>query len=432
MTEDEREPASAAEPTPGTGEAADPDPSLPNSKVSEPADLTELSPDGPRRTAPMFDNRPAVLKNPAQLPETGQHADLDEAAFASLTENLAWVDKPVPSEEENRARQERHEAYKRMKRRQRRQRKAIIWTASVLAFLLLLAAFWFRYTFGGLDRMPSVHGQAGANTPGQNFLLVGTNPSEPVTRDGREDWRDDFANSDLVMVVHVTRDNRSMFVISLPRDSAVQIPGHGVGKLPDAYGLGGAELYVKTVEEHTGLRMDRVMTLDLDTFREMADLFDGVIVNVPASVCDEPAGQRRLDGQSALEYIALRSCMEGQDLDRVARQQSLMKALMRSAVDGGTVTHPIRVNKLLRSGASHTTLEDGFGYPGILGTLWSLRHLRTTNTTFLTVPVTEPAITEVDGTSFVRLDEQKGAELWDAVRRDQLAEYLQLSGIATN
>ena len=75
--------------------------------------------------------------------------------------------------------------------------------------------------------------------------------------------------------------------------------------------------------------------------------------------------------------------------------------------------------------------ETGFR-AGILGTLWSLRHLRTTNTTFLTVPVTEPAITEVDGVSFVRLDETKGADLWDAVRRDQVAEFLQLSGLATN
>lgn len=406
---------------------------LPNSKVSDPADLTELSPDGPRRTAPMFDSRPAVLKNPAQLPELGQHADLDEAAFAGVTENLGWVDKPVPSEEETEARRARHEAYKKMKRRKRRQRKALIWSGSLLFAFVLLIAFWFRYTFGGLDRMPDVHGQAGANTPGENFLLVGTNPSEPAAdRPARTSWRQDFALSDLVQVVHVTRDKRAMFVISIPRDSAVNIPGHGVGKLPDAYGFGGAELYVRTVEELTGLRMDRVLTLDLAAFREMADLFDGVIVNVPAAVCEEPAGQRRLDGQGALEYIALRTCMPGKDLDRVARQQSLMKALMRSAVDGGTVTHPLRINRLLRSGASHTTLEDGYGYPSILGQLWSLRHLRTTNTTFLTVPVTEPALTTVGGTEFVRIDEQKAGELWDAVRRDQVAEFLQLSGIATS
>ena len=431
MTEDEREPASPAEPTPADGTAEHPG-TLPNSKVSEPADLTELSPDGPRRTAPMFDTRPAVLKNPAELPVMGEPADLEESAFANVTDDLDWVDRAVPSEEENEARRERHEAYKKMKRRKRRQKKALIWTGSVLAFLVLLTAFWFRYTFGGLERMPEVHGQTGANTPGQNFLLVGTNPSEPITRDGRHDWRDDFTNSDLVMVVHLTRDNRSMFVVSIPRDSAVPIPGHGVGKLPDAYGFGGAKLYVRTVEQLTGLRMDRVMTLNLDAFRDMADLFDGVIVNVPAEVCDEPAGQRRLDGQGALEYMALRSCMAGQDLDRVARQQSVMKALMRSAVDGGIVTHPLRINKLLRAGATNTTLEDGFSFPSVFGTLWSLRHLRTTNTTFLTVPVTDPAITTVDGVDFVRLDETKGSELWDAVRRDQLAEFLQLSGIATS
>lgn len=386
-----------------------------------------------RRARPLFDNRPAVLKNPAALPEPGERKDPVEAAFEKATEDLAWLDKKEPTEEERAARRERREAHKKKVRRQRRLRRALVVVAAGLSVLLVLGLVWYQYIFGGLDRMPRVAGQAGADTPGENFLVVGTNPSEPVAdRNPRLGWGNDFANSDLVMLLHLDRDKHSMYVISIPGSSAVEIPGRGAGKLSDAYAVGGAKLYVRTVEELTGIRLDRVMTIDLNAFKEMTDILGGVTVNVPSAVCDEPKEPRRLDGAKALEYIALRSCMPGKDLDRVARQQSLMKALMRGAVDGGTVTHPVRVNKLLRAGASGTTLEKGFGFPSMLGSLWGMRHLRTSNTTFLTVPTADDPIATVDGVDYVRLDKQKSADLWDAVRADQIAQYLQLSGVPTS
>jgi LCP family protein required for cell wall assembly len=401
----------------------------PNTSVSEPADLSELAAEGPPRTAPLFDTRPAVLKNPAALPEPGERKDLAEAAFEKVTDDLDWLDKPVPTEEEREARRERRELHKKKVRRQRRIRRAWIAIAICFGVFLVLGLVWFQYIFGGLERMPSVAGQTGLNTPGQNFLVVGTNPSETLTkRDPRVSWRNDFADSDLVMIVHLTRDNHAMYVISIPGDSAMEIPGHGVGKLSDAYAVGGAKLYVRTVETLTGIRMDRVMTLDLNAFRDIADILGGVDVNVPAAVCGEDRGPRRLDGQAALEYIALRTCMPDKDLDRVARQQSLMKALMRGAVDGGTITHPIKVNKLLRASASNTTLEKGYSYPSMFGTLWSARRLRTSNTTFLSVPTAEHPIATIDGVDYVRLDEKKDAALWNALRTDTIAEYLQLSG----
>jgi LCP family protein required for cell wall assembly len=426
VTQDENQDESAGE------RARDPESQPPaNRSVSQPADLTELTQDGPRRTAPLFDNRPAVLKNPATLPPPGEHTDLAEASFAKVASDLGWVDKPVPTEEETEARRERRELHRKKVRRQRRKKKVLIIGGSVLALLVVLGVVWFQYTFGGLERMPAVAGQAGADTPGRTFLVIGNNPNEPAAgRAGGAGWKADFANSDLVMLVHTDSDNKAMYVISIPRDSAVQIPGQGTGKLSDAYAAGGAPLYVKTVEELTGVRLDRVLTLDLNAFREMADVFQGVVVDVPAVVCDEPAGPRRLDGQGALDYIALRTCMPDQDLDRVARQQSLMKALMRSAVDGGTVTHPFRVNRLLRAGAGNSTVEDGFSYPGMVGTLWSLRSLRTSNTTFLTVPVAKQPLFQDGGVDYVRLDKNNSADLWAALRADTLAEYLLLSGTA--
>ncbi|MGO4256634.1 LCP family protein [Marmoricola sp. RAF53] len=399
-----------------------------------PLDLeAELAQDGPTRTAPLFDRRPAALKNPAELPEPGERKDLTEAIYERVADDLSWLEKPVPSDEEQAARQARKEAHKKKVRSRRRKKRIAIGAAVAAGTVLVLSLAWFAYVFGGLSRMPSVHGQTGASTPGTNYLLIGTNPAEPVEgRAARAGWRSDLVNSDLVMLVHVTADGRSTYVISIPGDSAVKIPGHGFGKLSDAFKAGGAPLYVRTVEEVTGARLDRVMTLDLNALREIVDVLDGVVADVPAGACDDPAGPRRFDGQGALDYIALQDCMPRGDLDRVARQQSLFKAIMRGALDGGTVTHPFRVNRLLHEGFSHLTVEDDFSYPDMLGTLWSMRRMRTSNTTFLTVPTAaaQPNVTVKD-VDYVRIDDAGAAELWQALRTDRIAEYIALSGIPT-
>ena len=83
-----------------------------------------------------------------------------------------------------------------------------------------------------------------------------------------------------------------------------------------------------------------------------------------------------------------------------------------------------RLNKVLRSSAEHLTLEKGFSYPGMLGQLWSMRKLRTTNTTFLTVPVAAKPNAKVAGADVIRLDPAKDEVLWDALRKDRVAEYL--------
>jgi LCP family protein required for cell wall assembly len=228
------------------------------------------------------------------------------------------------------------------------------------------------------------------------------------------------------MLLHMTGDHRALYVISIPSDSVVDIPGLGPGKLTDAATAGGPRLVARTVEQVTGTRLDRFAVLDLNAFREIADVLGGLTINVPRPICDVPAGPRRFDGQGVLDYIALRPCMPNKDLDRVERQQSLVRALMHGAVDGGALTHPFAVNRMLHATASHLALEEGFSYPHMFGLLWSMRHLRTTNTTFMTAPVAAKPLATQSGTDYVLLDEKRDAELWTALRQDRLAEYVAL------
>lgn len=346
----------------------------------------------------------------------------------SEPEDESWLDRsPEEVEAERQRRRERREAHKRKVRRRRQRKRVLVATAAVVATLLVFGVLWFWWTFGGLQRMPDAVGRAGSDTPGTTILLVGSDPARTVSaRRGNNGWRADLLQSDLVMLLHLTADKRALYVISIPRDSILDIPGVGPGKLADAATSGGSALVAETVEQTTGVRLDHLAVLDLNAFRETVDILGGVVVDVPQAVCDLPAGNRRFDGQDALDYIALQPCMARKDLDRVQRQQSLVKALMRGALDGGKLANPLAVNRMLRSSAGHLALEDGFSYPEMFGTLWSMRHLRTSNTTFLTVPVAAQPLGSQGGTDYVVLDEAADQELWAALREDRLAEYLAL------
>lgn len=347
-------------------------------------------------------------------------------------DDQSWVERsPEEDEERRRRRRERREEHNRKVRVRRRRKRVLVGTAVALATLLVLGVAWFWWTFGGLERFPQSVGQAGARAPGTTILLVGSDPGHAAPgRSARPGWRQDLVRSDLVMLLHLTADHRALYVISLPSDAVLQVPGLGPGTLSDAATSGGPRLVARTVEETTGVRLDRMAVLDLNAFREIVDVLDGVVVDVPRQACGLTPGPRRFDGQAALDYIALQPCLPRKDLDRVERQQSLVKALMRGAVDGGKITHPLAVSAMLRATAGHLALEDGFSYPAMLGTLWSMRHLRTGDTTFLTVPVAARPLASQGGHDYVLLDDQRDQELWTALRQDQLAQYLALHGDA--
>jgi LCP family protein required for cell wall assembly len=343
-------------------------------------------------------------------------------------EDEAWLEvSPEEAEARRQRHHERREAHRRRVRKKRRRKRILIGTAVTLATLLVLAGGWFWWTFGGLDRMPQSVGQAGVHAPGTTILLVGSDPAKAVApASSRTGWNEDLDRGDLVMLLHLNKNHQALFVISIPADAIVQIPGVGPGKLADAATAGGPRLVARTVEEMTGVRLDRMAVLDLNAFREITDVLDGVVIDVPRASCGLPAGERRFDGQAAMDYIALQPCMERKDLDRVERQQSLVKGLIHGALDGGKLTNPFTVNRMLRATASHLALEHGFSYPSMFRTLWSMRRVRSANTTFLTTPYASKPLASQDGTDYVLLDQEADAGLWKALREDSIGQYLAL------
>lgn len=146
------------------------------------------------------------------------------------------------------------------------------------------------------------------------FLLVGTDSRSAASTTGEDATGPSFVpgaqRSDVVMLAQVSADRQSARVVSIPRDSWVEIPGRGRGKVNAAYSWGGAALLVATVEKLTGVRVDHFAVIDFAGFRSVVDAVGGVDVGVAARTASagvtSQAGVNHLDGDAALVYVRQR------------------------------------------------------------------------------------------------------------------------------
>ena len=101
----------------------------------------------------------------------------------------------------------------------------------------------------------------------ETIMLVGSDTRGEVNAealDGPQDGR-----SDTIILVHLPADREEVFFVSIMRDSWVDIPGVGEAKVNAAMAYGGVPLAVETVESLIGTRVDEVMVIDFEGFKEI-------------------------------------------------------------------------------------------------------------------------------------------------------------------
>lgn len=251
--------------------------------------------------------------------------------------------------------------------------------------------------------------------PGLTILLAGIDSGgHRPTGGGR---------SDVLMLVRLTADRRHAYVVSVPRDSWVDIPGRGMDKVNASYAHGGATLAVRTMEQLTGVRIDHVAVVDMAGFRDLTDALGGVVLTVPEDVSDPffvsfPAGTRRFDGAAALDYVRERHGLPRGDMDRMRRQQQFLKAIFEQM---GQEDDPRRLAAALDAITKSVTVDTGFGTGKMMELLLNFRKLRG-NISFLTAPVKGTG--RVGDASVVFLDTTLGPLFWKAVGTDSLEDYL--------
>ncbi|MBT8225065.1 MAG: LCP family protein [Dactylosporangium sp.] len=282
--------------------------------------------------------------------------------------------------------------------------------------------------FAGLDEQQRPSKPATA-ADSLTFLLVGTDSRAPqqTTGEDAEDpvFKPGAQRSDVMMLARLPADRDRATVISIPRDSWVPIPGRGTMKLNAAYSLGGPPLLVQTVEQLTDIRIDHFAIVDFAGFQSIIDTLGGVDITMgKATTVDDKrfaAGVNHLNGTQALAYVRERHSLPRGDLDRVQRQQNLLRAIMTSARNMNPAQNPVKLYHLLDAGTRAISVDDQLTDDKMRGLATGLAGLGGGGVSFLTAPVRG---TGREGTqSVVYLHEERCATLWTAIRTDQLAEY---------
>ncbi|MCD7952271.1 MAG: LCP family protein [Synergistaceae bacterium] len=157
-----------------------------------------------------------------------------------------------------------------------------------------------------------------------------------------EDNVEGSRRSDTILFVTIDIDDKNMRVISLPRDTRVQIPHHGTQKLNHAFAYSGPDLLKATVEKYLGLPILYYVVIDYDSFPEFVDMVGGVEIDVQKRMryvdsaggldINIQPGRQLLDGKTALKYVRFRKDALG-DIGRIQRQQQFIKALVKKAYD---------------------------------------------------------------------------------------------------
>ncbi len=166
-----------------------------------------------------------------------------------------------------------------------------------------------------------------------NFLLLGIDQ----TYDDKGKPMEGLGRADTIMVVSMNPKQGKSYVVSIPRDTRVKIPGRGTGKANAAYVYGGPQLTVETVEELLGMSIDRYAEVDFESFVGVIDAIGGIEVDVDKDMhyvdkagglrVDIKKGRQMLDGEKALQYVRFRADVLG-DITRVGRQQNLIGVLI--------------------------------------------------------------------------------------------------------
>ena len=230
-----------------------------------------------------------------------------------------WGDKGSPGSERN------------GKKPPKKKSNALNWLLVLLVFFIGFMYFGFQLSDSWLDtgvvQEEPQKNDNGALTPGQQdktltLLLTGVDRREK-----------EASRSDTIIVAFINLDKHSINLLSIPRDTYAQVPGHGKTKINHAHAYGGSDLLQTSVQGLLGVEIQRHVELDFQGFINVVNLFDGLEVNVeqdmyyPPESIDLKKGRQTLDGEDALGYVRFRSDGRG-DIGRIERQQHFLKLLM--------------------------------------------------------------------------------------------------------
>jgi len=274
----------------------------------------------------------------------------------------------------------------------------------------------YRALWDGIDRVDVQADLTGKQPPADpnalNILIIGSDTRVGINGKIGGSEGISGARSDTVMVLHIAPGAHKVVVLSIPRDSVVPIvsctaeagtsgqtaqPLDQIEQINASYADGGPGCLWKTVEQTTGIHINDFVELTFIGFEKVIDELGGVNVCLPEPVHDPmsglrlSAGRHHIMGAQALAFWRTREDLgEGDDPQRIQRDQFLMAALLQGLEHSDLIKSPTTLLGVIDTLTSHhyVTTDTGLTAEGMLRLGEDLRGISTESVQFVTVPWT--------------------------------------------
>jgi LCP family protein required for cell wall assembly len=332
-----------------------------------------------------------------------------------------------------------------------RRKKIVVWVAGSLAVLMLAAAasgyLVYRHLNANLHQV-NVSGLLGSrpvdlHPRAENILVIGSDTRFGQGRGYGSGADLNTDHSDTLLVVHVAASRKWADVMSIPRDSWVNIPACRMGngqlasaesfKINEAFTLGnlygnktalGTACTIRTVENDTGIRIDHFVVVNFSGLKDMVNAVGGVPecnttrINDPKSGLHLSAGHHVLNGRQALGYVRARYTLgDGSDLERITRQQAFMSALVGQVK--AKVLNPLALYRFLDAATKSLTIDSQLGgIRGLYNLATSLKNLPPGQVMFFTLPTYPRSYVDPTDTADLLWTQPQDSLIFQAFRND--------------
>lgn len=207
----------------------------------------------------------------------------------------------------------------------------IVLVLTIILVLILGSIFW--YVNDKLSKMQKVDID-------ENNLNVSAQAKEQLADyrniaifgiDSREDTYSKGNRSDCIIIASINNKTKEVKLVSVYRDTYVQIEGHGLDKITHAYSYGEAPLAIKTLNTNLDLNIKEFVTVNFDAVKEIIDDIGGIQMNITSEEAPHisgitKAGTYNLTGEQALAYARIRYATGG-DYKRTERMRDVLTAV---------------------------------------------------------------------------------------------------------
>ena len=246
-----------------------------------------------------------------------------------------------------------------------------------------------------------------------NILLLGMDIGDPNQVDNQS-----IKRTDTIMVLNYNPDNKKMNVVSIPRDTLIDVNGRN-SKINAAYAIGGYPKIKAEAEKLLGININYIVKIDYNAFREIIDAIGGIEMKIERNMIYDDEGQNlhinfkagetvNLDGKKAEEFFRWRKNNDGSglangDLDRIENQQKFISKVVEKC------TSPLilfRMSKIMS--ALGDNIETNMSSSEIIGYGLKFMNVKKENMSMITAAGTPKTI---HGESFLIFNKNENKDI---------------------